>query len=209
MKRLNPFLKDPIRGSVMNTSKHVPEFEERTALLRAVLKSQYHAALAMLREAIHKCPEELWFSERYKNACWQIAYHTLYFTHLYLQPDEKSFRPWEHHQANVQHPDGFGPPQPDNPLPVIPRPYTQEEALMYWDFCDAMVDRAVDALDLDSPHSGFSWCKVPKLEHQLVNIRHIEHHMAQLADRLRSSAEIGVRWVSAVRQEEASSEQRR
>jgi len=34
-----------------------------------------------------------------------------------------------------------------------------------------------------------------KLEHQFVNIRHIQHHGAQLADRLRSAANIGIRWV--------------
>ena len=37
------------------------------------------------------------------------------------------------------------------------------------------------------------------LEHQIVNIRHIEHHTAQLADRLRSSAGIGIQWVGARR----------
>lgn len=29
-----------------------------TATLRSILKSQYHAALAMLREAIERCPDE-------------------------------------------------------------------------------------------------------------------------------------------------------
>jgi hypothetical protein len=53
----------------------------------------------------------------------------------------------------------------------------------------------VDALDLDSPESGFSWYQVPELEHQLVNLRHMQHHTAQLADRLRSAAGVGVRWV--------------
>jgi lambda repressor-like predicted transcriptional regulator len=56
--------------------------------LRAILKSQYHAALAMLKEALERCPEEVWFSQAHVNRFWQIAYHTLYFTHLYLQPNE-------------------------------------------------------------------------------------------------------------------------
>jgi antitoxin (DNA-binding transcriptional repressor) of toxin-antitoxin stability system len=38
-----------------------------------------------------------------------------------------------------------------------------------------------------------------KLEHQLVNIRHIQHHTAQLMDRLRASEDIGVKWVGAGR----------
>ena len=57
--------------------------------------------------------------------------------------------------------------------------------------------RWVDAVDLLSPSSGFYWYKIPKLEHQLVNIRHIQHHGAQLADRLRQAADIGVDWVGA------------
>jgi hypothetical protein len=34
-----------------------------------------------------------------------------------------------------------------------------------------------------------------KLEHQLVNLRHIQHHTGQLADRLRQAADRGLRWV--------------
>jgi hypothetical protein len=59
-----------------------------------------------------------------------------------------------------------------------------------------MVDGRVDKLDLESPQSGFSWYQMSKLEHQFVNLRHIQHHAAQLADRLRSAADIGIKWVS-------------
>ena len=62
-----------------------------------------------------------------------------------------------------------------------------------------MVDDAVAALDLHAPESGFSWYKVSKLEHQIINVRHIQHHTAQLADRLRSAADIGISWVGARR----------
>jgi hypothetical protein len=76
-------------------------------------------------------------------------------------------------------------------------PYAQAQVLEYWSVCDAMVDGAVDALDLESRDSGFSWYSMSKLEHQLVNIRHIQHHAAQLSDRLRSAADIGIKWVGA------------
>jgi hypothetical protein len=55
--------------------------------------------------------------------------------------------------------------------------------------------RAVDTLDLDNPQSGFHWYKMSKLEHQFVNIRHVQHHAAQLADRLRAAADIGTPWI--------------
>jgi hypothetical protein len=171
-----------------------------TAILRSIIKSQYHAGLAMLREAIDLCPEDLWYSTDPRNAFWQVAYHCLFFAHLYLQADHTAFRPWEQHQSEVQHPDGIpGPPRPGSPLPLIPQPYTRAQALAYWDICDRTVDAAVDALDLHRAECGFPWYKMSKLEHQFVSIRHVQHHAAQLADRLRAALDTGVRWVGAGR----------
>ena len=48
-------------------------------MLRSALKSQYHASLAMLREAIERCPPEEWLSTDHKNAFWQVSYHALFF----------------------------------------------------------------------------------------------------------------------------------
>ena len=76
--------------------------------LKQILKSQYHAALAMLRNAVAKCPDELWYDATPTNAFWQVAYHTMFFAHFYLQPNEAAFRPWQEHQGNVQHIDGIG-----------------------------------------------------------------------------------------------------
>jgi hypothetical protein len=168
--------------------------------VRAALKSQYHAALGMLRQTIEQCPDDLWLSTEHKNAYWQVAYHVLYFAHLYLMPDEAGFRPWKGHQSDVQHPDGIpGRADPNSSLPLIPKPYTKSQVLAYWSICDETVDPALDTLDLNSADSGFSWYKMPKLEHQIVNIRHIQHHTAQLADRLRFATDTGTRWIGARR----------
>ena len=171
-----------------------------TESIRTILKSQYHASLAMLRDAVEKCPDDLWTSTAHLNPCWQVAYHALFFAHLYGCVDEASFRPWALHQADVQYPDGIpGPPDPDSKLPLVARPYTKAEVLAYWKFVDDGVDAAVDATDVHSAASGFSWYPVPKLEHQLVNLRHIQHHAAQLATRLRTTSNIGIDWVGARR----------
>jgi hypothetical protein len=164
--------------------------------LRKILKNQYHASLAMLRDTIEKCPEEIWISG-HLNSFWQIAYHVLFYTHLYLQPNEAAFQPWEHHQTEVQNQDGLtNPPDPKSDHPVMPQPYSKKQVLAYWNFVDQMVDSAVDSLDLTRQDSGFWWYKCSKLEHQFINIRHIQHHLAQLSDRLRSAADINTDWVS-------------
>ena len=157
-------------------------------LLRAALKSQYHAALAMLREAIERCPGGLWSSDERKNPFWWIAYHALHYTHLYIQPSESAFRPWEHDQPGL--------PDLDEPLETF-RSYTKAELLAYWTFCDEMVDDTVDGLDLLDPESGFSWKKTSRAEHQIASIRHIQHHTAQLTDRLRAAANVGIDWVGS------------
>lgn len=188
----------------MNQRKSKTGNTDSTEILRVALKSQYHASLAMLKDAIEQCPDELWASRNYLNPFWRIAYHTLYFTHLYLQPKLETFRPWEHHQTGIHDMDDVpAPPEllifvelPHRP-PQTGRPYTKAKILAYWGICDQMIDDGVDALDLHSPNSGFFWYKMPKAELQLVNVRHIQHHTAQLMDRLRNTANIGIGWVGA------------
>jgi hypothetical protein len=169
-------------------------------VLRTILKSQLHAALAMLRDGIEKCPDELWYDASRGNAFWQIAYHTVFFAHMYLHRDLEAFQPWERHYADAQHADGLpGKIDPDSPLPVLPPPYSRADVLEYWQVCDDMVDPSIDTVDLHRDECGFHWYQLTKLEHQLVNIRHIQHHAAQLADRLRASENIGMRWIGARR----------
>ncbi len=179
---------------------------ERDALnvFRSALATQYHAALAMLRQAIERCPEGLWAGGDRPNAFWQIAYHTLYYTHLYLHPRAEDFTPWEHHQTFIQDLDEYrAPPEiqdlcehPHRP-PQTGEPYTREQVLAYWELCDARVDDAVAALDLTAPECGFPWYDFTKAEHQFVTIRHIQHHTAQLGTRLREVAGAGIDWVGA------------
>ena len=165
--------------------------------LRPILKSQLHASLAMLKDAIEKCPNDVWFDDRFTNRYWQIAYHVLFYTHLYLHADEKSVQRWAGHQSKVQYPSGLTNPrlEVDTSLPKFAEPYSKAQVLEFWEICDRLVDGAIDSFDLDAPECGFWWYKMGKLEHQFINIRHIQHHAAQLADRLRVSKDVGVPWV--------------
>lgn len=170
-----------------------------TAAFTGPLKNQYHQALATLREAIERCPNDLWLDTRPTNAFWQVAYHALFFTHFYLGQDAASFQPWAEHQRDNQNEDGIpGDPDPKSSLPLIPRPYSKDQALRYCAIIDAMVDGAVDAMDLSRNESGFHY-RMSKLEHQLVNLRHVQHHAAQLADRLRDALNVHVSWKGGSR----------
>ena len=165
--------------------------------VQAVLKSQYHAALAMLKQVIDGCPDDAWTTGDHPTRFWHVAYHALFFTHLYLQPNEDAFRPWEHHREEYQFLGSL--PWPPHRPPKIGEPYTKPQVLDYWRACDAMIDAGVDRLDLDAAECGFSWYKMPKLEHQVMNIRHTQHHAAILSCRVRSLAGAGTKWVGAQR----------
>ena len=162
--------------------------------IRAALRSQYHAALKTLREGIEKCPDGVW-NDSAENSppFWRVAYHTLYFAHLYLQPNQEAFTPWARHRDEAQYIASV--PWEANRPPKPCEPFTRAELLDYCNICEAMVDGCVEALDLSAPQCGFPWYKMPTLEHQIVNIRHIQHHAAILASRLRQSAGIAVNWV--------------
>lgn len=169
--------------------------------LRDVLLGQYRAGLKMLRDAVGRFPADAWWGDGRGNAPWQIAYHVLYYTHLYLQPRAEDFRPWPGHQADAEYEDGIGgEPVDGSDVPLIPDPYPQDQVLAYLTWCEARLEGWLDALDLTAEDSGFPWYPLSKLEHQAINVRHLHHHMAQLADRLRAAGGGGVRWVSTVRE---------
>jgi len=146
----------------------------------------------MLRHTVEACPEDLWRSAAYHNRFWHVAYHALFFTHLYLQPSDAGFQPWGKHKPDSQF-FGARPWAPDEPI-SIPSPYSRDEVLEYLEFFCAEVAAKVPAISLDAD-SGFHWLPFNRLELHLYNIRHIQHHAGQLADRLRTAANIGTSWV--------------
>jgi hypothetical protein len=162
--------------------------------IKGVIKSQYLAALAMLRQAIARCPESLWDDGADKNRFWHVAYHALFYTHLYLQDREEDFRPWAKHRKDHNF---LGPvPWPPHDVPQIGEPYTQEEILAYYAICEQQVRERVGALDLEAG-SGFSWLPFGKLELQFYNIRHLQQHTGELMERLGARAGVDIDWVGS------------
>ena len=69
---------------------------------KKVIQSQYLAALRMMEQALVKCPESLWNAPEDRNKFWHVAYHALFYLHLYLQDTEKDFCPWVNHREEYQ-----------------------------------------------------------------------------------------------------------
>ena len=154
---------------------------------KEVLKSQYRASVQMLRSAVECCPDSLWNDEGYKNPFWHIAFHAIFYTHFYLHATEKDFIPWEKHKRGLV---SLG-DDPGN------EKYTKEEILEYIDYFGGRLDELVDQLNLEAT-SGFYWLPFDKLQLQLYNIRHIQHHTGEMCERLGKEGEFEVAWVGMV-----------
>ena len=146
-----------------------------------MIRSQYLASLEMLKLTIEKCPDVLWDDPADKNKFWHVAYHALFYTHLYLQPTEQDFRPWGKYRRA-------------HDLSQAADPYSKEEVLEYLAFCQQQVEEKVPQLNLDA-ESGFYWLAFDKAELQIYNIRHLQQHSGELMERLGSRAGIDVDWV--------------
>ncbi len=151
------------------------------------IQSQYHASLEMLKRVVEKYPAGDWDAENDKNRAWHIAYHVLFYTHLYLHPKEEDFEPWPKHRdeaVSLQ-------PAEDGQLPRL---YSKAEVLEFLEYLRQRVDAMVDALEMDA-ESGFYWLPFNKLELQFYNIRHLMLHTGELAERLWAVAGEEVHWV--------------
>ncbi len=154
--------------------------------IKLALKSQYHAGLAMLRQCTERCPDEFWTSGTHPRSYWRIAYHAVFYTHFYLQQNYEAFTPWQKGRPNVEC---------LWESPPIEAPYSKEEIQEYVDFVVAGVDATVDGLDLDCAETGFPWYKdMSKLEHQLMNLRHLQGHIGQLSELLMAQG-IDTNWI--------------
>jgi hypothetical protein len=145
--------------------------------IKQVIQSQYLAALAMLKQVIVKCPQSVWDAAGDKFKFWNKSYHTLFYVHLYLQPEERDFVQWEKHH------------DPDSGVP-----FTKDEVLEYLDFVEKRVAEWVSATDLEAG-SGFHWYPVNKLEMHFINIRHIQQHAGELYECLGTRENIVLDWV--------------
>lgn len=146
--------------------------------------SQFSASIEMLENAILLCPEWYWDTER---RFWYNAYHCLFFLDYYLTMEPKEFVP----------PAPFTFSEFEDVMPE--RVYTKNELLGYLHFCqtkfrEVIADLTVEGLsDRWINESGSMNFSV--LEILLYNMRHVQHHAAQLNLLLRQGINDAPDWV--------------
>ncbi len=145
--------------------------------------NQFGASIDMLENAINTCPDEHWATE---TKFWYQAFHCLFFTDFYLTMKPETFSP----------PSPFDESEFEDRMPE--RVYTKAELLEYTQFCREKCQNLIAGLD----ENGFNarWVNTYKdysiVEILLYNMRHVQHHAAQLNLILRQTIDDAPDWVS-------------
>lgn len=145
--------------------------------IKPILQSQYLASLAMLKQAVKKCPPEAWNNPKDKDRFWFVAFHTLRYAHLYLKAQNKGYPRWEARRYAE---------------PGVP--FSKDEILARLALVESDVLEQIPIMNLEGA-SGYNWIPTNKLELQLDNIRHIQQHTGELYERL-SKYNLKLIWAS-------------
>mgnify|MGYP000311000649 CR=1 FL=1 len=163
--------------------------------MKALLISQYQASLCTLAHCVARCPEELWHTHVAKYPFCQSAFHTLLFADYYLEPDPETMRQQPFHQENPKLFDDYEQLLDREPVSLYERTQIEE----YANFCRFKAVRAISAETEESfaAPSKVTRRKCSRAEVHVYNIRHIQHHAAQLILRLRLDTKIDIPWIGS------------
>lgn len=152
-------------------------------IFKESIRNQFGASIDMLENAIVQCPSAYWESEQY----WYKVYHCLFFLDYYL----------------TMKPHFFSPPPPytlsefEDTLPN--RVYSKAEMLIYLEASRIKCYRTISNLTEENignrwiNESGTMNYSIPEI--LLYNMRHVQHHAAQLNLILRQKTRHAPEWV--------------
>lgn len=153
--------------------------------LQQSLWNQFGASIDMLENALQLCPQEKWDTQ---TKFWYNAYHCLFFLDYYLTPDAAYFMP----------PPPFTLSEFEDTLPE--RVYTKDELINYLQACRKKCHEIIYGLTDETAVSIWTnqsrTMSYPVIELLLYNMRHVQHHAAQLNLLLRQDINDAPDWVS-------------
>ena len=159
---------------------------------KTIVWQQFGAAINMLENALHACPDQLWRDNLWDDPTdtpeyteyWFIVFHVLFWTDLYLSGARR---------------EDFLPPAPFIRGSLPEKPYTKEELQTYLEHCrqkgrsifEVLTDEKADQ------RCEFPWGEeVSFAELQLYSMRHIQEHASQLSLHLGEKGVPAPDWVA-------------
>lgn len=151
--------------------------------IKQSLWNQMGASIDMLEDSILLCPDAHWDTER---KFWYQVFHVLFFLDYYLSTEPKTFSP----------PKPFSESEFEDRMPE--RVYTKPELLEYLQFCRGKCKNLIENLSeqqLEVRWINSSGSMNYSIHEILIyNLRHVQHHVAQLNLHLRQSINNAPEW---------------
>jgi len=157
--------------------------------------NQFEAVFCTLGLCVDRCPEAAWDAPVARHPFCQVAFHALFFADYYLGLTEESLREQPFHRENVGF---FGDYEQLEYREPVER-YERDAIRKYLAHCRrkaAETIAAETAATLAGP-CGFRGKTFTRAELHVNNLKHVQHHAAQLTLRLRVDHEIDIPWVSS------------
>lgn len=164
-------------------------------LYRELIARQFEAAFCMLGACVDRCPEDRWYESVANLKFCQAAFHVLFYADLYLSTTWEAVPAQAFHQEYAAVFGNYEELRDVAQQAVYEKPFIRT----YLQFCRDKAARVVAAETEESlaRSPGFDWLKFPRAEVHVYNIRHIQHHAAQLSLRLRLDTGDGIPWAGS------------
>ena len=149
--------------------------------MKRELASQYRIALTMLKGVVNETEEDTWlYTDETKEAAWHIAYHAVYYANIYCSPSEAAVQRWPGQSNDAQF---LGPtPWPPHERHVPKETFTKAQIQEYIDHVMSAIPGYLEMMKPEEP-CWPHWYSMNQFEFHLNNLRHIQHHTAQLIER--------------------------
>jgi hypothetical protein len=140
--------------------------------MREAIRQQFGAAIDSLGGAIRSLPDDAWTSGDRWQQPWYLTFHTLFWLDLYLAESAVGYEPPPPFTRGELEPGVF----PD-------RAYTKQELLAWLDRCRKALAARLATIATDEGarrRCRLPWGEMEAVELLLYNLRHVQHHVAQL-----------------------------
>jgi hypothetical protein len=162
---------------------------------KELIARQYEAAFCTLNVCIDRCPDANWNLPVANLKFCQVAFHTLFFADYYLGTSPAALRLQKFHPNNAHVFRDYEELE-DRRQQLL---YERADVKRYLAHCRNKAREVIgeETADVLAARCGFPPKTVSRAELHVYNLRHLQHHAAQLSLRLRLDAEVDVPWIGS------------
>ncbi|MCG8404086.1 MAG: DinB family protein [Phycisphaerales bacterium] len=162
---------------------------------KQLIANQFDAVLCTLNTCIDQCPDSAWDGPVANHLFCQVVFHTLFCADYYLGRNEESLRKQPFHRDNEHVFRDYEELEDRKPVLLYDKPWIGT----YLEFCRKKAAEAIasETAETLNARTGFERLTFTRAELYVYNIRHIQHHSAQLIMRLRLDDTADIPWFKS------------